>query len=154
MKTSTKIGFCFLFLGILSACEKDNEFPVEPVLEVRSFEKTDEDNAVWKIGFTDGDGDIGVRDELDQDNFIVTIFAVFQDSLIERSGTSYRIPIVQNIRTTKGIEGEFEFRIQTQFFRLDSLLDTIPYDSLMYTGYAIDRSGNRSNNVSTPAFPF
>tara|TARA_R110000868_G_scaffold122090_1_gene323656 strand:- start:758 stop:1207 length:450 start_codon:yes stop_codon:yes gene_type:complete len=144
MKGITKIGFCLLsFLGLV-ACENDKNFPITPVLESRSFVKTSNFNAIWTIGFTDGDGDIGVRNNNDSDNFFVTIFSIEADTIIEIPGRSFRIPVVQNIRTTKGIEGSFEFRIETDLL--------LPIDSVQYSGYAVDRAGNESNVVFTPIF--
>ena len=132
----------------LVACKKDNNFPDEPEIEVRDFYKQSSDIAIWKIGFTDGDGDIGVRNAADRDNFIVTIFSIVDGNAIERDGQAYRIPVVENIRTAAGIEGEFVFQIETDLLRLDS----IPIDSAFYQAYVVDRSGNESNTVETPIF--
>lgn len=137
-----------MFYASLVSCKKDNNFPDEPVIEVRDFYKESSNLAIWKIGFTDGDGDIGVRNAADEDNFIVTIFSIVDGKAIEREGQAYRIPVVENIRTAAGIEGEFEFRIETDLLRLDS----IPIDSAYYSAYVIDRSGNESNTVETPIF--
>ena len=148
MKLTVKIGFCLLFIASLVSCKKDNNFPDEPVIEVRDFYKQSSEIAIWKIGFTDGDGDIGVRNEADKKNFIVTIFSIVDGKALEREGEAYRIPEVENIRTAAGIEGEFEFKIETDLLRLDS----IPIDSAYYRAFVIDRSGNKSNTVETPIF--
>ncbi|MEQ8625252.1 MAG: hypothetical protein RJQ00_10025 [Vicingaceae bacterium] len=148
MKITIKIGFCVLFLASLISCKKDNNFPDEPVIEVRDFYKQNNNIAIWKIGFTDGDGDIGVRNAADEDNFIVSIFSIIDGRANEREGQAYRIPVVENIRTAAGIEGEFEFKIETDLL----LLDSIPIDSAYYRAYVIDRSGNQSNTVETPIF--
>lgn len=137
-----------LFLASLISCKKDNNFPDEPVIEVRDFYKQNNNIAIWKIGFTDGDGDIGVRNAADEDNFIVSIFSIIDGRANEREGQAYRIPVVENIRTAAGIEGEFEFKIETDLL----LLDSIPIDSAYYRAYVIDRSGNQSNTVETPIF--
>ncbi len=145
---NVKIVFCFLFIGVIFSCNKDNNFSDIPELEVRDFYKTSSTVAIWKIGFTDGDGDIGVRNNLDANNFIVSIFSIVDGVAIGQEGQSYRIPVVENIRTTRGIEGEFEFRIETDLL----LLDSIPIDSAYYRAYVIDRAGNESNVVETPIF--
>lgn len=145
---NVKIGFCLLLIVGLPACKKNNNFPDEPQIEVRDFYKVNNTLAIWKIGFTDGDGDIGVRNAGDEDNFIVSIFSIVEGEAVIRPGQSYRIPVVENIRTANGIEGEFEFRIETDLL----LLDSIPIDSAYYRAYVIDRSGNASNTVETPIF--
>jgi len=148
VKLNVKIGFCLLLLASLVTCKKDNNFPDEPQIEVRDFYKESNLIAIWKIGFTDGDGDIGVRNPADKDNFIVTIFSIVDGVAESQPGQSYRIPVVENIRTAAGIEGEFEFEIETDLLRLDS----IPIDSAYYRAYVIDRSDNASNIVETPIF--
>lgn len=157
MKSHTKIAFyCLSFLGFY-ACSNEKNFPNTPHLEVRDFteqfvvEGSDvEKIAIWTLGFTDGDGDIGVRENKnDPDNFLVTIFFIEDGITNEREGQSFRIPVVKNIRTDKGIEGSFEFKIETELFAADT---SITADSLIYQGYVVDRSGNESNIVSTPIF--
>lgn len=149
MKMNAKIGFCFFIsLGFL-ACSNDKDFPNTPVLTERNFSvEVHGKRAIWTIGFTDGDGDIGVRNDNDSDNFFVEIFSVINDTMTEFSKTTYRIPVVENIRTEKGIEGSFEFIIDIDLLRISSE----PIDSAVYSGYVVDRSGNESNTVFTPAF--
>lgn len=131
---------------LLLACEKDKEFPVVPELKVRDFNRISASTAVWRIGFTDGDGDIGVRSQTDSANFIITIYKIDNgvDSSIQ--GQNYRVPIVENIRTSAGIEGVIQFDITG----LDFFRPFLGIDSLYYGGYLIDRSGNKSNVVYTP----
>jgi len=135
------------------SCRKDNNFPNEPVLEVRDFVRINNDRAVWSIGFTDGDGDIGVRNNDDADNFIPTIYIINQGQEVAvPNATKYRIPVVRNIRTDKGIEGEFRFDMELDLLQL---LDPTTYpqlDSIRYEAYALDRAGNASNVVTTPYF--
>ncbi len=149
MKFFTKIGFCLTLVSLFFSCDSDNNFPSTPELTVRSFEKVDANNAVWKLGFTDGDGDIGVRNDQDADNFIVKIFSIEDGIITEQPGLSYRIPVVENIRTERGIEGEFSFRLETDLYRVL----TPPLDSIFLSGYVTDRGGKQSNVVETPVFP-
>lgn len=152
MKLNSKLVICICTLFLWS-CSKDNNFPDEPVLEVRDFIRVSNDRAIWSIGFTDGDGDIGVRNDQDEDNFIPTIYITNQGNEVAvPNSTKYRIPVVRNIRTAKGIEGEFRFDMELDLLKL---LDPVTYpslDSVRYDAYAIDRSGNRSNVVTTPYF--
>ncbi|MEX2380232.1 MAG: hypothetical protein WD530_05780, partial [Vicingaceae bacterium] len=135
-------------LGIY-ACEKESDFPDQPILKSRSFNRLTIDSAVWRIGFTDGDGDLGVRkDRNDSDNFFVSI-SIYKNGLIDTvfEGENYRIPVVEGIRTAAGVEGEIAFKIDgIDFLRAEG------FDSLKYSGYAVDRSGKKSNTVHTPIF--
>ena len=152
MKPFVKIGFSLCLFLLLFACKKDNNFPDGPVLEVRSFEKTSNTRAVWKVGFTDGDGDLGTRDTSDAPNFIVTYFAIEDDTLREIediNGGNYRIPTIDKIRTAAGVEGQLEFRIDTDLYKASDN----PVDSILLRAFARDRSNNESNVIETPIFP-
>lgn len=131
------------------ACGKESDFPNQPVLETRSFDRITRDSAVWRIGFTDGNGDLGVRkDQNDPDNFFVKFF-IYENGVVDTiiQGESYRIPVVEGVRTAAGVEGEFAFKIDGV-----DLIRAAGYDSIQYSGYAVDRSGKKSNSVITPIF--
>lgn len=149
MKLYTKIGISGLICLGFFACGKESDFPNRPILETRSFDRINRDLAIWRIGFTDGDGDIGVRREQnDQDNFFVKLF-IYEEGVIDTviQGENYRIPVVEGVRTAAGVEGEFAFEIDGIDF-----LRAAGYDSIQYSGYAVDRSGKKSNSVTTPIF--
>lgn len=145
----TKIGICSLICIGFMSCGKESDFPNQPILKTRSFERVTQDSAVWRIGFTDGNGDIGVRrNQNDPDNFFVQFF-IYENGAIDTTiqGENYRIPVVEGVRTAAGVEGEFAFKINgIDFLRLAG------YDSIQYSGYAVDRSGEKSNSVTTPIF--
>ena len=47
---------------VVLSCKKDkNSFPIEPVLEYKSFEAYSKYEAFMVLKFTDGDGDIGLK---------------------------------------------------------------------------------------------
>lgn len=148
MKLFTKITICALLIAGFYACEKDKDFSDIPELTFRDFERTSPSNAIWKIGFTDGDGDVGTDLQDTTVNFFITIYSIKNgvDSTIP--GQGYRVPIVENIRTAAGIEGEIKFDITG----LDAfkLIPRANIDSVYYEGFLVDRSGNRSNKVETP----
>lgn len=148
---NSKVSFQYLFLLtailIFASCKKDKEFPEEPQLTVREFNQISNDAVVWRIGFTDGDGDFGVRNDADADNFILNIFSIENGLSIEQEATNYRIPVIKGVPIEKGVEGEFRLDIDN----LELLLiDQI--DSLYYRAYAIDRAGNQSNTIESPRF--
>ena len=131
----------------LASCKKDKDFPTTPVLKNREFKKLSTSTALWRMGFTDGDGDIGVENASDTANFIVTIYSIKNGVDSAMDAQNYRIPVVENIRTVKGIEGEIRFDIDgLDFFKPAKI------DSVYYEGYLLDRAGNKSNVLATPKF--
>lgn len=134
-----------MFLLALSACKKDKDFPISPQLNVREFNRIGNYEVQWKVGFTDGDGDFGVRDENDPDNFILKIFTMDNGVITERDANNYRIPQIEGVPIEGGVEGEFSLAIDNlDLFLIDQI------DSLYYRGYAVDRAGNESNIIETP----
>lgn len=150
MNLITKIGICTLIVTAFFSCTKESEFSNTPFLETKDFQKVGSTKAIWTIKFTDGDGDIGVRNAADPDNFIVEIYVVENGiGTIDTNlpASNYRVPVVEGIRTAKGVEGEIEITIDGIDF-----LSAAGYDSLYYSGFLIDRSLNKSNTVRTPDF--
>ena len=150
MNIIAKIGIYTVMVTALLSCAKESDFPNTPVLEFRDFKRISPTEAIWVLGFTDGDGDVGVRNKNDSDNFIVDIYVVKNgvgalDSNLKAS--NYRVPVVQGVRTAKGVEGKIEITINGLDF-----LKAEGYDSIYYSGYLIDRSFNASNTVYTPVF--
>ena len=143
----TKLSFSLFLILALFACRDDNEFPVTPQLKVREFTQLSQEAVLWRIGFTDGDGDFGVRNDRDSDNFIMSIFSIENGQAVDVPATNYRIPVIRGVPTDKGVEGEFSLNIDN----LD-LLTIDGIDSLFFRGYAIDRAGNQSNTVESPRF--
>ena len=142
-----KLSFSLIALIILLSCREENEFPNTPQLKVRAFSQISQDAVLWKIGFTDGDGDFGVRNDNDADNFILSIFSIENGQAIDVPATNYRIPQIRGVPTDKGVEGEFSLNIDNlDLLRIDGI------DSLYFRGYAIDRAGNRSNTIESPRF--
>lgn len=152
MNLLTKIGIGISFAAALFSCSDDDQFSDTPELTYRDFQiligSDGRDSlGVWTIGFTDGDGDFGVRDEDDPDNFIVAGFHIINgqptqlDSLV-----NYRVPIISNVVTGNGVEGKFDVKILFDAYRVGNI------DTLYLDGFVRDRSGKESNSVRTPIF--
>ncbi len=147
MKGIAKIGIGISLALAIWSCKDDDSFPETPELFFRDFIEGTDSLAVWSLGFTDGDGDIGVRNDNDPDNFIISGYKIVngqEDTLPPL--LSYRIPVVRNVVTKNGIEGEFEFKIEKKPYA------NAGFDSIYISGYVIDRAGNQSNTVRTPIF--
>jgi len=136
----------------LSSCQEDETFPAIPELFYRDFtivEKGEERGpvAIWSLGFTDGDGNIGVQNDKDSNNFIVTGFYYLdgvETPLPSLQG--YRIPASENVSSRSGIEGEFRFELEANPYLSSGI------DSMYLEGYVIDRAFNKSNTIATPIF--
>jgi hypothetical protein len=152
MKSLVKIGIGILFLSSISACKEDENFSDIPELFYRDFEivETNEGNgpiAIWKLGFTDGDGDIGVKNPNDSNNFIVSGFYFVEGSVVSLPRLQgYRIPASENVSSRNGIEGEFRFELELSSFISSRI------DSMYLEGFVVDRAFNQSNVIKTPIF--
>ncbi|MFT6167707.1 MAG: hypothetical protein ACJAV5_001621 [Vicingaceae bacterium] len=152
MKSFVKIGIGILFLSGISACQEDKNFDDVPELFYRDFQivETGLESgpiAIWKLGFTDGDGNIGVRKITDSNNFIVTGYRYVDGAVIPLPKLQdYRIPASENVSSRNGIEGEFRFELELNPYRSSGI------DSMYLEGYVIDRAFNQSNSIATPVF--
>lgn len=150
MRIITKIGIGIVIGLAFWACSDDDDFSNVPELFFRDFRIVGDTSFVWSLGFTDGDGDIGVRNDQDSSNFFPQGFIVengvatpFPD---DKKLQPFRIPVVENVVTRNGIEGEFRFDQELRFYRL------LQADSIYIEAYVEDRAFNRSNVVRTPVF--
>jgi hypothetical protein len=147
MDWRAKIAICFSVIVLWVSCKDDKDFSPIPQIENRETTKVDSSTFLWRIGFKDGDGDLGVLSDDDPDNFIVDIYSINdgKDSLIPSN--NYRIPVIESVKTADGVEGEFKFTIDNlDLFALSDI------DSIYMSGYVVDRAGNNSNILYTPRF--
>ncbi|MFK8036977.1 MAG: hypothetical protein AB8B74_01710 [Crocinitomicaceae bacterium] len=159
------IFLLFLVLFGLISCFKKEEYPLEPIVNFKSFVVGSEENkAVITFDFTDGDGDLGLleSDTLDQfsingdnyHNFILTYFEK-DDKLGWVQGQNIEgTPIVLNFRLkpildysiSKGVKGTISYDFDFYYNFLSDQSDTI-----MYEFQIIDRALNKSNIGKTTA---
>jgi hypothetical protein len=150
-----------LSLG-LSSCRKQVEYPLEPQIEFKSFDKIDDgtgiDNkAFLAINFTDGDGDLGLKDEdtlypynPEGDfyyNMLIEYYEKKADSFVLvtlPSTFNARFPYVESNYINRGISGE----IQIELFYNNPLSTA---DSIKFSVQIIDRALNKSNVVFSPS---
>lgn len=157
-----------IILLVASSCKKYEEFPPEPQIEfldfviLRDLQGIDQ-RGVLRIGYTDGDGNIGLYDydtvapydynlfikyfEL-QNGVFKEIFLVttthIDDSVVYDTATfNGRIPILTPVGKNKAIRGEIE----------DTLFVNNPlsnFDTIKFEAYIVDRDLNKSNTIETP----
>jgi hypothetical protein len=164
MKTVSKILLIpvLFVLLILSACVKEQTYPVEPVIKFAQYGVLEDVNNYDSLGlltvsYTDGDGDIGLYDydsvEPYKYNFYLKFFQMVNGQLTEivpadpDLGFNARIPILTPSGRNKNIKGEISIVIQLTYARLMLQSDTIAFEV-----YIKDRALHQSNTVQTPLF--
>ncbi len=151
------------FIGIITSCKKQNEYPIEPHIEYLSFTKipnsgTADNKAFLAITFTDGDGDIGLEkdDTLPPFNPGSEYYYNYYIDYYEKLNDTFRridlpfpfnarIPYVEESLAERGIKGEIQIEIYIN--NVNSTADSIRFDLQI-----VDRAQHKSNIVTTPAF--
>ena len=153
-----KSFFKFLFIsGVLllglNACVKKTNYPTTPVIEYKDFIPLVGDSARLQIKFTDGDGDIGVKESDTTKTLFFTYY--YKDTVTQKYVAYYSALFNDTLRTSyivksptesyigKPISGELSVAIQQ--YRHSKKIKNIKY-----VIYLLDRSGNKSNIVTTP----
>ena len=141
-----------------SFCVQPPDYPEAPVLEYIGFNKLtvaqgggflENDTLILRIGFTDGDGDLGYDDG--------TVDIYITDS---RDGFSEvrKLPVIPEQGVGNGISGEIRLVFPNEPTNLCCIYPEgpgcqpnadFPTDSLFYEVYIIDRAGNQSNIIQT-----
>lgn len=150
---------------------EESKFPYEPVIELKgtivdgNFAK--DSVAILSIGYTDGDGDIGLKDA---DTFVpfnpgseyFYNLLVWYYVKINGKWTKLKNPVSQDndtinfherlpVITPKGknkwVSGEIHLKVPAYPFGLD-------YDTVQYSVQLIDRKLNKSNILITKSFVF
>lgn len=145
---------------LLSACHREEKFPVEPAISFVSFEKIDDGSAVDNKGkltihFQDGDGDIGLnendtmppfnRDSIYHYNFFIDYYEKQNGDyvLVELPlSNNARIPRLSN-SVPESIEGNISIELYINNF-------LSPYDTIRFSCYIVDRALHHSNTITTP----
>ena len=136
--------FCF-------ACVKDKTENVVPVLAYIDFEKagkspySNQDTAVLKFSFEDGDGDLFRDQKTDPSNIVVIPSYFYPDSNKFSKGLAFSYVLVtpNEYYKNKSITGEIELPLSQ--FRPSDAIKIIQFDFFM-----VDMKDNKSNVVTTP----
>lgn len=160
---ATKISFIVISFGlVLSSCLKPQEFPLEPIIEFDSFSVM-QDSAVLTISFTDGDGDIGLResdttgdfapDKLYHHNLFIDYYE--KDDVLgwqrgkDLAGNDitflYRVPYLTPNGNNTALKGRIEVTLEPSYFNpLSDQSDTVKYRITL-----VDRNLTESNEVES-----
>lgn len=164
MKAYTKISLIFLILlfACLTACIKEEQYPIEPKIEFGGFTVIRDVSGKDSVGdlsisYTDGDGDIGLYDydtaEPYKYNYYLKFMQFHNKQLVEvkplDTSLTYnsRIPMLTPAGRNKNIKGDITMSLELYFAR--QLLKT---DTIAFEIYITDRAHHKSNVVNTPLF--
>jgi hypothetical protein len=152
---NTFIILALAFVG-LSSCVKEKNFPVQPVIEFKTYSSISIDSADCYISFTDGDGDIGVNTGdtvpdlimkyLYKDTTSGAYFPFDSDPTNTTFDTlfyKFRIPNVTPTGQYKALEGEIRTKLRQS---------PLYYPTHRFVKFEIqirDRAGHKSNTVTT-----
>ena len=137
----------------LYGCPDPPTYPEYPIVEFDSF-YADGEVGFLTVGFTDGDGDIGERDDITKDNLLVEYWEYNDVAGEWQQGTvqgepfvfQFKLPYLTPNGKNKALKGTIEVEIGPNYRMLGS-----PYnDSIRYRIQMIDRSNNKSEWVFSP----
>ena len=161
---NTKISLFVLILVVLiCSCLKPETFPLEPIIKFDSFTALTDSGEI-AISFTDGDGDLGLRegdttgefsiDKVYHHNLFIDYFEK-DDNLGWVRGKDlagnditflYRVPYLTPNGNNKALKGIIKVVIEPSYYNpLSANSDTIKYQIRL-----VDRSLNVSNTIESP----
>lgn len=146
MKIYSKLVIASAVLISFVSCKKENNAPIIPEIHHISMERQGSD-ALWIIGFKDGDGDIGVKkstEEVDNEVLHLTLYGKKNNDFVAETSYGYSIDYIENINPNRPLEGKLEIEITgLDFIGLE-------YNSFYYEAYLEDRAGHKSNVIESP----
>ncbi len=157
----------FILTGLLTACPKPQSYPEEPQITFEQVELKDSVdllgnlNKVYrlKFGIIDGDGNIGLKesdttgiyspDSIYSNNLFTTLYEVVNGDTVKIDSSkqrNFRVPYVQPQGQNKTLIADIFVNIN--FSRNGN--GNLPYDSIYFDFYIVDRDLNKSNIEKTP----
>lgn len=161
MNWSSKIGLFLLSLTVFASCKPEAEYPIEPVIEFNAFTPIGDMGRI-AINFTDGDGDIGLKESHTQPPFDTSsyyfnnFFIIYEEKVdgqwqagLDLNGDPvefrYRVPYVTPEGQNKALKGKIEVTIQPYYYNPVS----IDSDTIRYRIKIVDRELHESNEIIT-----
>ena len=148
----------------LFACSEAPEYPFEPVITYEGLSRItipqssnsveQLDTLIIRIGFTDGDGDLGDRDSIN----------IFMKDSRDGFEHVFKINEIPELGSSRSISGEIAVKLTnspaTRYFcctfpntRVTCVPSTeFPFDTMSYSIRVRDRAGNVSNTIRTETF--
>lgn len=174
IKVLSKLYFILIIFAIalLFSCSKEKNYPIIPVIEYKDFVYDfNTQKASLILGFTDGDGDVGLNSDyiyppfdsasIYHYNFYVSIFEkingnfvpfiVFNQSTQQNDTIifKYRIPYIEPVSANGSLKGEFSTKMD-----IDLMLPYLHSDTVKFEAYIFDRKLHKSNIITTPIIIF
>jgi hypothetical protein len=150
--------FPFFIIAIIFSCTKPPDYPIEPIIKFERLSRNmmdqgfvNNDSVVVTVSFTDGDGDLGNNDST-LDIFVKDTRPEIGDA----DPSPFKMPFVPIQGVGNGISGEISILTFTTCCLYDSFppcdeseaaTTEMPFDTLIYEIYIVDRAGNESNRV-------
>jgi len=135
---------------VATSCRKIEEFPPEPEIEFVDFLQFGADSAQLIFAFTDGDGDIGLRDKDTIAPYDYNVFLTYYEmengvwiTPVLSTPFWYRVPMLRDRDSDKALQGDINVDLSPFYARPGA--DTIRYDVVLR-----DRALNESNRITTP----
>lgn len=156
-----------IFLMIFLSCNDEDTYPEIPEIKYAGFVKLYNpsngfyDRGVFKISFTDGNGDIGLYEdekdppydynlfidyyELQNGDTVKVYITQYNDSTLQYDTLNFnaRVPILTPQGSNKSIKGEIEDTLFMYNYQGN-------FDTIMFDAYLVDRALNKSNRIATP----
>lgn len=127
---------------LLAACKKEAVMPAAPVIDLISVSPGQVSSfgqpVTLRFSYKDGNGDLGRVDPDDHSLWV-------KDSRLN-SADGYHIPPMAPLDSEVPIQGELSVELTPLF-----LLGSSGQEVMTYTFYVEDRSGQRSNSITTSA---
>lgn len=128
--------------GFLSSCKSDPLLiPSVPEIELLDVSpiavQAFKDSIVFRIQYTDGDGDLGTNDDSERNVFL-------QDDRIAATH-SFRLQQIAPDEADIAVRGTFTLSLPNTL-----ITDGSAQQEASFTLYVVDRAGNESNRVQSP----
>jgi hypothetical protein len=171
----SKINFFVILIVfvMLFSCKKEQEYPVIPAIEYKEFlHNPTSQEAYFVFKFTDGDGDIGLKQSdiyppfdtssFYYNNFYIHIYEkingsykpfVLFNTITQQNDTiiyPYRIPYIEPISANGSLKGELKTKIDD----IGMMLLFLHSDTVQFEAYIFDRKLHKSNVIRTPDIIF
>ena len=134
------IFYGLLFLSLASCKDDESEFSNTPHLEFVSITPASitefQEEVTLVIKYKDGDGDLG-----ENDPDVKNLFITDQRNNVEYT---YRVPQLSPNGSNISIEGNLEIDLNSL-----SVVGLTSSETAIFSIYAIDRSGNKSNTINS-----